>query len=181
MKFHATIRRWTLAMLVALVALAATAGSALAAPPAPKDPAANNARLAQAFRHQQQRLAGQAERLKRADEFAGKVEALIAKAKGNGKDTAKLEQALATFRAALGEARAEWQAAADVLKTHAGFGDDGKVTDAEAARATVKAAHDHMQAAHDKAKGGFKALREALKAFRQANRAQQTPTVPQEP
>lgn len=173
----AHLRRFTIALLVALMAIAATVGSAFAAPGPGNQPPANPAGLTRAYREQQARLKLQDLRLKHAAEFAGKVEAMVAKLKAQGKDTAALERALAEYRAAIERARSEWQAAAATLAKHAGFGDDGKVTNADQARATLKDAHGHMEQTHKIAHEAFVALRKAMAEFRKANRG--TPELPQ--
>lgn len=175
-----TLRRWTLALLVALVALGTFAGSAAAAPATAKQPPANPA-LTRTYRAQLKRLKLQQQRLAHADQFAAKVDALVVKLKVKGKDTDEIEAALADFRATMASARAEWQLAADLLAAHAGFDADGKVTDTTQAGATLKAAHGHMEQAHTIARGAAKEMRQALAQFRKAARGTATPPVPVEP
>ncbi|HRC76153.1 MAG TPA: hypothetical protein PLO33_10780 [Kouleothrix sp.] len=174
------IRRFAIALLVALAAISATVGSALAAAPA-TTPSAGQSALAQRYHTEQDRLKVQDLRLQRAADFAAKVDALVAKAKAKGKDTAALEAALASYRAAIVSARAEWQAASDALAAHAGFDAAGKVTDAAQALATVQSAHEHMAQAHTLAHGAFVAMRKALADFRKANRSLTQPQLPLEP
>jgi hypothetical protein len=121
----------------------------------------------------------QSERLKRTDQFADKFETMIAKLQAKGQDTAALEQALTTFRAAIEQAYTEWSAAKSALDTHAGFGANRKVTDADQARATLQDAHDHMEQAHAIAKAAFRDLRTAFVAYRKTHR--RVPEVPAPP
>lgn len=174
--------RWALALVVALAALGMTFGVAAAAPSRGTDkPARRYPRVEAAYKVQQQRLKLQGDRLDLAGTHADKVDALIAQLKAKGQDTSALEQALAAFRAAIERARAEWQAASDVLASHAGFGDDGKVTDAEQARATLDSAHGHMQQVHQIIHAANQALRAALVDYRKSHRAPVAPPTPVEP
>jgi chromosome segregation ATPase len=157
-----------------------TIGSASAAPAKPVADKANAA-LSRRYKEEQQRLKLQDARLNRAAEYAAKVDSIIAKLKAKGKDTAALEQAVAAFRAGIAQARAEWQAASDTLSTHSGFDADGKVSDADQARATLKSAHEHMQSAHTIARGAYKSLHEAIVAYRKANREVKEPVAPVQP
>jgi hypothetical protein len=173
--------RWTLALLVALVAAGASFGSASAAPSKPVPSNSTNAALSRAYKLEQNRLKVQDVRLKNADKHAGKVDELIAKLKAKGQDTATLEQAIATFRAEIAKARAEWQAASTALSTHAGFDAAGKVTNADQARATLKDAHSHMEQAHLIAHTAYVNLRAAFVAYRKVHREVQEPLAPVEP
>lgn len=175
-----TLRRWTLALLVALVALGTFAGSAAAAPATAKQPPANPA-LTRTYRAQLKRLKLQQQRLAHADQFAAKVDALVVKLKVKGKDTDEIEAALADFRATMASARAEWQLAADLLAAHAGFDADGKVADADQARATLKEAHGHIEQTHKLAHVASLELRLALAKIRKDARGLDIPALPLEP
>ena len=180
----ARFSRWTLALLVALVAVGMTIGSASAAPtvpPAGRTADKMNAALSRRYKQEQQRLKLQDARLTRADEYATKIDGIIAKLKAKGKDTAALEQSVAAFRAGIAQARAEWQAASDVLAAHAGFDAAGTVSNADQARATLKSAHEHMESAHTIARGAYKTLHEAVVAYRKANREVKEPVAPVQP
>ena len=174
--------RWTLALLIALVAVGMSFGSASAAPasgsPAPK-PA--NAALTRAYKLERERLKLQDVRLRNAGLHAAKLDELIAKHKGKGQDTAALEQAVAAFRSSIDGARAEWQAASATLATHAGFDGDGKVTNADQARATLKDAHGHFEQTHKIARGAYEKLHAAIIAYRKAHRDAKEPIAPPQP
>jgi hypothetical protein len=181
----ARINRWALALVVALAALAMTFSAAFAAPAdgrgKPEGKPGRGARLEATYKVEQARLKVQNERLGRAGEYATKIDAVIARLKSKGKDTAALDQAVAAFRTAIGQARAEWQAASDVLATHAGFDAAGKVTNADQARATLESAHGHMQKVHEVMRAAYTSLRDALKAYRKAHREATPPPTPAEP
>jgi len=180
MAFH-HFSRWILALMIVLVALGMNFDRAAAAPAGGADKPRANVRLAQMYRVEQLRLRVQGERLTRADLFAAKFDVLIAKLKAKGQNTAELDQALAAFRATIEQARTEWNAAKSTLHSHAGFGTDGKVTDADQARATLQDAHNHMQQAHALAKGAFRDLRAAFVAYRKAHRNVPEVPAPMEP
>jgi uncharacterized protein YhaN len=174
--------RWALTLIVALVAVGMSVGSASAAPRGrPDSPPKDKPRLEYAYKLAQQRLQIQDLRLKRADDYAGKIDALVAKLKGKGQDTAKLEQAVAAFRSAMASAGQEWQTASDILTAHAGFDGQGKVTDATQAAATLKDAHSHMQQASKIGGGAYKDLRAAIVSYRKAHRAVVEPAAPPSP
>jgi len=174
--------RWTLGLLVALVAVGISFGSASAAPSSkPTTPKPANAALARTYKLEQNRLRLQDVRLKNADQHAGKLDQLIAKLKAKGQETTVLEQAVAAFRTDIAHARAEWQAAEAILATHAGFDNDGKVTNADQARATLKDAHNHMQQARTIARGAYEKLHAAVVAYRKAHREVKEPVAPPQP
>jgi hypothetical protein len=157
--------RWLMTLSVALVALFATFGSAAAAPRADDPPPDARARLERAYQAEQQRLATMERRFKEADAFAEKIAGMIAQLKQRGVDTARLERALAAFRGRMAEAHRHWEAARDVLATHAGFDDEGHVTDVGQARATVTQAHLHLVRARTLADRAFRALRAVLATY----------------
>jgi hypothetical protein len=165
-----------MALAIALVAIGMTFGTAAAAPAGGAEKPRPTTELTRMYRAEQLRLRVQGERLTHAATFAAKLDTLIAKLKAKGQDTSALEKAVAAFRASLGKARAEWQAAKDTLATHAGFDDTGKVTNADQARATLKDAHAHMEQAHTIAHQAFLTLKKAVAAYRKAHR--NTPEVP---
>jgi len=168
--------RWVLALVIAMVAVGLNFGHAAAAPASGAAKPGANVKLTQMYRAAQLRLRVQGERLRRVDLFAGKLDALVAKLQARGQDTAALEQALASFRASIEQARAEWNAAKSILDSPAGFGTGGKVTDADQARATLQAARGHMEQAHAIAKGALRELRAAFVAYRKAHH--RVPQVP---
>ncbi len=157
--------RWLVNLSIALVALFATFGSAAAAPRAVDRPPDANARLERAYQEEQQRLAAMERRFNEAGAFAEKVAGMIAQLKEHGVDTARLERALSAFRSRMAEAHRHWEAARDVLATHAGFDGEGHVTDTRQARATVATAHLHLMRAHTLADRAFRELRAVLATY----------------
>jgi methyl-accepting chemotaxis protein len=99
-----------------------------------------------------------------------KAQALIDKAAENGRDVSALQAALDTFDAAIQSARPQYDELAGIIDAHAGFDADGKVTDIEQARSTVRELGAALKEVKSAMGGTGKAFREALRAFREANR-----------
>jgi len=107
--------------------------------------------------------------INKADKGANQLSELIARAKENGKDTSVLEKALADFNTKLGEIRLAYDQTGRLIKQHAGFDDQGKVTDPEIARKTVEDVRKGNQEVRQTLAQAVKALREAGQEFRKAN------------
>lgn len=119
------------------------------------------------------------ERIGHTDEFIAKAQRLIDRAKANGKDVSALQAALDAFAANAKEAHPVYESMKGIVNAHQGFDANGKVTDPEKAKETVRAMHDKLQEIKTIMDGTGKALREAIKAFREANpRPQPTSSTP---
>jgi len=105
----------------------------------------------------------------RSDMFVEQVQALIDKAGANGKDVFAVQTALTAFEAALKDAHPVYESGKGIVSSHQGFDNDGKVTDPEKAKETVKAMGEKLKEIKDAMDGTGKTLREAIKAFREAN------------
>jgi hypothetical protein len=118
------------------------------------------------------------ERMGRADEFVENTQALIDRAQANGKDVSAVQSALAAFESALKEAQPIYDSMIDIVDSHQGFDQDGKVTDPDQARETIDAMREKAQEIKSVMNGKGKALHEAIQAFREANpRPQPAPTT----
>lgn len=162
--------------LLTLVLLAFPAQSALAAGPhdppnlaATPDPERAKIRLEWAFANQKLTVQRIGLNLEYQDEFVARIEDLVAKAKENGKDVSAIETALADYKKAVEASQPLYEQAVQLVQTHAGFDANGKVTDLEKARETVKSLGETLQKHREVMGDALKALREALKAFRDAN------------
>ncbi len=162
--------------LLALVLLAIPAQRALAAgpldppnPAATPDPERAKTRLEWAFANQKLTVERIGLNLQYQDEFIARVEELIAKAKENGKDVSAIEAALVEYKKAVEASQPLYEQAVQLVQTHQGFDSNGKVTDLEKARETVKTLGETLQKHRETMGEAAKALREALKAFRNAN------------
>jgi len=105
-----------------------------------------------------------------SDAHIAKFQARIDKAAANGKDIAALQAALDAFNAALKSSKPIYESMSGIVNSHQGFDANGKVTDTEKARSTVKEMRTKMQELKSAMGGTGKELREALKAFRAANK-----------
>jgi len=105
----------------------------------------------------------------RSDAFVERVQTLIEKAGANGKDISAVQSALDAFEKSLKDAHPVYESGKGIVNSHQGFDNDGKVTDPEKAKETVKAMGDKLKEIKDAMGGTGRALHEALKAFREAN------------
>ena len=109
------------------------------------------------------------ERMGHTDEFIEKAQKLIDRAKAKGKDVTAVQAALDAFKAAAKDAQPIYESIKGLINSHRGFDSNGKVTDPEQARETVKAMHEKFKEIRETMNGTGKAVHEAIKAFRQAN------------
>ena len=117
------------------------------------------------------------ERMGKADEFVARVQKLLDRATANGKDVSAVQSALDAFKDAVKDAKSIYESMKGIINSHQGFDANGKVTDPEKAKETVKAMHEKFSEIKTAMNGTGKALREAIKAFRQAHpRPVKTPT-----
>jgi chromosome segregation ATPase len=133
-------------------------------PPPPPGGQNQVERLEKAYQRELKALDAQVKRLTAVDERVQKVTERIANLKSQGKDTTALDEALNDFKAAVQEAHTSHDSAAAILKTHAGFDANGKVTDAQQARATVKEAEQLLRRVHQ---GLRPAIRDVVRAVRE--------------
>lgn len=104
-----------------------------------------------------------------------KIQARLDKAAENGKDVTALQAALDAYESALLASKPTYDSIGGLVSAHAGFDADGKVTDAEQAKATVNEVGEQLKALKDSMGGTLKALRDAMKAFREANKPTDAP------
>lgn len=110
------------------------------------------------------------QRLDRAPTMIKKTQTLIDKAKANGKDVTALQAALNAYSQAIKDADPMHEKAQSIVNKHAGFDADGKVTDREQARQTLKDLGAQLKELHQQVGEPGKALRAAIQAFREANK-----------
>ena len=108
---------------------------------------------------------------------ADRLENLIAQAKEHGRDTAALEAGLASFQASMDSAQAKHDQGEAVLEAHAGFDDQGEVTDIEAAWGTVKSAGKEFREVGKTIASALRELHSVIRDWREANRK----SIPEEP
>ena len=163
-------------MLFALVAALAVASlpfvgvsAAGADDPNPPQGPVTNEKLEQAWARQRQVYERLGKGFDQADEFIANARQLIERAKDNGKDVSAVQSALTAFEAAVKAAHPIYESGKGIINSHQGFDADGKVTDLEKAKETVRSMGDKLKEIKAAMNGTGKALREAVKAFREAN------------
>ena len=153
-----------------------TSADATPSTSADRSGADGNARLERAYARQQQWLTIQSTRFDRIAERITRLEDLIARLQEQGLDTAPLETALAAFQTAVSDARVDHDTATQTLATHAGFDDQGKVTDRDLALQTLESAGASLDDCRDTLNEANEALRIALADFRQQHPPKDQPT-----
>ena len=169
-----TLTKIMTAFLVVALALAAIpASNAFAADENP--PATTNEKLEKMWARVLKLYERTGKAFEDTDAHIGGFQGMIDKAAENGKDVSDLQAALDAYEAALTATRPQYEALGTVISAHAGFDADGKVTDAEQAKATLTEVRDQMKVIKESMGETFKALREAVKAFREANKPEEAP------
>jgi hypothetical protein len=150
-------------------------------PPTPQavpNPIRVNTRLERVFARQTRIVERVGKLYDGSDQGLAKTQNLIDKAKERGLDVSQLQAALDAFKKALPNGRPFYDQAKSLLDSHNGFGANGKVTDSESAKKTIKDIHEALSQFKDAMGGAGKSLREAVKAFRAAHpRPTPTPTT----
>ena len=117
-------------------------------------------------------------RMGHIDNLIEKAQKLIDRAKENGKDVSAVQAALDAFATQWKDAKPTYESIKGIVSSHQGFDENGKVTDAEKAKATVMEMRDKLKEIHSTLNGTGKALHEAIKAFREANPRPQVTATP---
>lgn len=163
------------ALTVALVFAAFPTSSAFAQDENPPNGDVSNEKLEQAWANQLRIYEKIGKGFNDTDEKIAKFQARIDKAAENGRDVAALQAALDAFESALKNGMPIYDSISVIVNDHKGFDANGKVTDSEQAKATVKEMREQLQELKSAMNGTGKALREALKAFREANKPEGAP------
>lgn len=173
MKIGLWLKRCALAGLLAMLALAAmpvTAAYAVGASDPPPPSGEVSAERLERLWHRRQRAHHRlGVMLERADGLIEHVQERLDQAAADGKDVTALQAALDSFADAVAQARAPYDEATEILETHSGFDESGKVTDQEQAAATIHALGEKLHEVRELIGRPSHALREALRAFREAN------------
>ncbi len=133
-----------------------------------------NHKLEAAFERQQANLDRQLENIQKMSTLTGKAQERIEGLKANGKDVTDLEEALASFENKIGEINASHLVAVELIADHAGFDDNGQVTNPVTAKTTIQNLHDALKTTRRMMGDSSRALREALRTFRAVNAPVQT-------
>ncbi len=158
------------ATLAAAPLPAYAAGDTPPTSPAPNASARSGATVEHLYQREQTALGIQADHLTKAGEIAGKVQDWIDKLAEQGQDVTDLKAALASYNDSLDSAQSAHDQAAGILETHAGLDANGKVTDLQAARETVRTAGQALRECRRTLLQAARNLRQAARAWRQAHR-----------
>ena len=109
------------------------------------------------------------DRIGRVDAFMEQIQSLIDRAKSRGKDVAAVQAALDAFSDGVKNAKPIYESMHGIVNSHQGFDANGKITDPEKARETVKSMTEKLKEIRTTMNGTGGALHEAIKAFREAN------------
>jgi hypothetical protein len=161
---------FALAALLAFLALPISDAAAAGLPDDPQPGEGNHPRLKIAFRRLERRVERMGNLLDRSDALIEKAQTLIDRAAEKGLDASGVQAALDALAAALPNVQAAHAEAAAIAAAHAGFDDDGNVTDPEAAQSTVEALHTALQETRAAMDGTGKALIQAIRDFLKENR-----------
>ncbi len=107
-----------------------------------------------------------------------KGQALLDKAKANGKDVAAIQAALDTFSEAVKQTRPIYAGTQGIVSAHAGFDLNGNVTDPTLARQTVRMLKEDFKQIHQILHKPKHDLHQAIQNFRKANGLIPTPPQP---
>lgn len=151
-------------------------------PPAqPSNPAGGQAqqvtRVENIYQRELRTLQAQGNRLNRVSTLTQKAEDLLAKLQAKGIDVSALQAALDDFKATIPSAQAAHDSAKAILAVHAGFDDNGKVTDIKVARETVRTAGQDLKEAHQIIQNAFQDLIREIRQFRQAHKGALRPNA----
>lgn len=155
-------------VLVPVVALAAPAEQATPAQTAPRVAKDGHPLLERLYQWELKILQQQQTRLDKAGTVASRAQAFIDKQKEEGKDVGALQGVLAKFNEALVAAKSQRDSAQGILNAHAGFDNNGKVTDVEQARQTPRTAGKAERDCHRTLAQGLWQLRDAIFEYRTA-------------
>ena len=105
----------------------------------------------------------------KADDRIARAQALIDRAKANGKDVTELQAALDAFSAAVKQARPIYESGKGIMASHQGFDDSGAVADMVKALETVRDMASKLREIRQIVRPTLRGLREAVREFRQSN------------
>jgi len=109
------------------------------------------------------------EHIGHTDNFILRIQGMIDRAGANGKDVTSVQSALDAFIAAVKEANPIYESMNGIVNSHQGFDANGKVTDLEKAKETVRAMSGKLREIKTTMDETGWVLREAIKGFRAAN------------
>jgi hypothetical protein len=170
-----------LVVTLSLVSLPIGEASASAMPPTvtPPPPSQSSGdRLERVWTKEQQIYQRLGAFFDNVDTQISRGQSLVDRAKANGKDVSTVQAALDAFSEAVKQARPIYEGTKGIVSAHAGFDQNGTVTDAVMALQTVRDLGATFKGIHQILVTPRQALRDAIQAFRGANRLAPTPSQP---
>ncbi|HEX8992439.1 MAG TPA: hypothetical protein VF784_12235 [Anaerolineales bacterium] len=146
------------------------------ATPAPQTATASYPRLQRAWEREQTVYGRLGKFFDNIDQRITRGQALIDKARANGKDVSALQAALNVFSTAVKQARPAYESIKGIVASHAGFDDQGSVVDPVKAFQTVLEMRLKLTEIRGMILPPARALRQAFQDFRQVNQPTATPT-----
>lgn len=101
--------------------------------------------------------------LEKADNVSARIDAQIEKLKEQGKDTARIEEEAAAFKALIEDAKENYEKILELYSTHAGFDSNGMVSNIRDARAFLEGANELQKDTLEILKDAAKQLRDVFK------------------
>jgi len=173
MKSTMLFKKTILVALVAALTLATIPASSVFAAGTDETPtplAQNHPRLEKIWARMNHRYERLGKFFDKSDVLAGKANKMIERLKEAGEPTAELEAALAAYQDAVKKAQPIYESCKGIIKSHKGFDADGKVTDAEQAKATIKELGAKFGEIHTAMDGKAKELIELMKSIHDAHK-----------
>lgn len=157
-------------LAIAVIFAAFPATAAFAQEQTPPKPVLTDEKLAELWAKESEAYERMGKLFTDSDERIAKAQELIDNAKANGKNTSELQTALDNFAAALKKAKPIYESMNGIFASHQGFDANGKVTDSDKAKETLKQARDKFGEIKSALGGTGKAFAGALEKFRAANK-----------
>ena len=107
--------------------------------------------------------------VEQADEVAANAQLRITELEDEGKDVAALKTALDIYYDKVADAKQAMDAADSSINPHKGFDEDGRVTDLELARDTIKELEEDISTARNAIIEAIRAIVDGMQTFRESN------------
>jgi uncharacterized protein YaaR (DUF327 family) len=158
------------AIIVAALPLTGVSAAGQTDPTPPAQGQISNERLEKVWARMNRRYERLGRIFEKSDGLVERVNAMIERLKEAGESTAELEAALAAYEDAVKQAHPIYESCNGIVNSHKGFDADGKVTDAEQAKETIKELGAKFGEIKTAMNGTGKTLIELLKSIREAHK-----------
>jgi len=157
-------------LVVTTLPVSKVSAAGLTDEPVPVDSQNGYPRLERVFRRLQRQVERQGRALVQGDHLVERAQTLIDKAKEKGLDASKVQVALDELVAVVPAVKDAHVESVSIVEEHAGFDQDGKVTNPDHARQTVETLRKALGVAREKADGKGRDLLRAIRNFLKENR-----------